>query len=446
MNDNTKILEVRQQILQKIDLGSILESVKPQTLAGDNYVKALATFINEGKANSITSISNIATQCLNQFKNDVSIYGIGETLVEKLNENLDPMIVFCFESIQGKLENNPLAKQLNEKLESLIVMESSKDKASAIRSGLLNPYKVVSESVGYLQSSVSIKTKESNVTTIHEAYTPIIYIENINENAYAKLGNSVFILGDDKLTKTVSPTPKFSFMSSIVEELTWDEKETAFVYNESSLGKFLIKENQIDRVLDDKTTVFEHDTEFVKHMSLITESFENKQNQIVTNKMFDSLLSVKNNFDNFVMADNIIMVENKQNFEKYALVVMENASFVCTLQSVRYPNIVEKFDRIDSALETLKKKSGYSADGFVTEKLKELDTVDTNKKLIVENYTEILESLVDKEQEILAAMEIARSCNQVLKLAKLNESLILVRGHITEQRNNFGEVYNSGKI
>lgn len=434
------IFEKRQEILQNIDFGSILESVKPSTIAGDKYLRSLIQFVNEGKANSISAVSGIASTCLNQFRQDSAIFNIGESLVEKLNENIDPMIVYCYESIGRHVsENNILAIQLSKKLENIVVMESSKEKTAAIRSGMLAPYRSINESVSLLESSVSIKTEQITETATHEAYNPIVYIERVDENTYLRLGNNIFSMTEDNLSKTVSPSYKFNFMSSIVEELKWNDVEKAFVYTDNILGEFKINENSITRKSKDNETIFENNNDFVKHMSILTESLDNKRNANLANNLFDSLISVKENFDNFVKADNVVIVENKYNHEKYALVILENSNWVCTLQSVRYPNIVEKFDRIDSALETLKKKSGFSADGFVTEQLKQIEALDSNKKLIVESYSMLIESLNEKEQEILTAIDIAKRSNQPNKVAKLNESLLLTRAHLTEQKNNFSE-------
>jgi hypothetical protein len=442
---NQSINEKQLKIVESVNLGQLLESSKVTTINGDQVKNAIVENFNNQKLSTISTLIGAANHCVTS--RDTSLVVLGNTILEKLNASLEAKLIYCLENVNNIIENsfsvNPLARQLSEKLESILEM-SNADQVNSIRSGSLSIYKTVTNLVDWIHESVAIKTKEVSETVYHRAYNPIIFVEEgQNSDTFIKLGNKVFNFKNDTVVETVSPSPKFAYLSSIVEQLEYNHVKECFNVKDEQLGTFSINESGV-RKGDDLTINESFDpSAFIKEQSIIVSSISKNTNEAFrNNQVLDSMLSIHYNFDNIVKADNMLMVESLKNNEKFAIILNENQSaYLAVLSSLRYPNILTKFNRIDEAIEALKKHSGYDAKEFFIQAITEQNQLDQKSNMIAEKYNDIIAELEQREIDVKQKINEAKHNRQVNREKALTESLFIIQSAIIEQKQNFAKQF-----
>ncbi len=432
-------LNKRLNILSDINLGQLLESSKPTTLTGDKLKTFLVENHNNQKFNSISGMLNVASNCLSS--KDVSLINIGHTIIEAVSSNLDARLIYCLESaISNKyFEQNSLLVQLSEKLDELLIIESIDEKSTLLRSGVLSPYKTASNIVDWIHEAVQLKQTSVNETVEHKAYNPIIFIDENASSIFFRLANKVFAINENGLVETVSPNPKFAYLSSIVESLKYEHVSESFIYVDKKLGAFKINEQGIYRNDEQLVETYEQ-TKFIKEMGVLVESLSNSQSELATNRStIDAMLSVKENFSHLAFADNILMIEHLRLNEKYAIIINENKSYVATLASLRYPTNLKQFNRIDEALDFVKKRTNYDASEFFTASLNEQSNHDEKSKLIADKYNDLIEELDAKKIDIKNRIVEHKKNLQFNKAKALESTLVIVESAIIEQKQNFSK-------
>lgn len=435
-------IEKRVKVFESINLGQLLESTKATTIAGDKLHSFLVENHNSQKLNSVSAMLSVASHCA--ASKDANMINVGSVVVESIKDSIDARLIYCLESVLQlhTFDQNSLAKQLAERLETIIEMEDVNEQLNAIRSGALASFKTVTNLVDWVHEAAKVKTNEVvSEDVYHRAFHPITYIEEGQQNEIVlKLGNKVFAIGESFVHETVSTSPKFSYLSSIVENLTFDHNENVFIHTDEKLGQFKINESGVYRNTDMIVEAFDQAT-FIKEMGIICESLSSNQNEAYRNQqVVDAMLSIQHNYSNIVLADNILMVENLRNNEKYAVIVAnENASFVSTISSLRYPQTTVKFKRVDEAIEFVKQRSGFDGSEFFTKYISEQHASDASSTMISEKYNDILETLESKEQDIKNKITEAKSELRFNKVKVLEESLIMTQSLIIEQKQNFAK-------
>lgn len=434
-----KIVEnKRLDILNQVNLGSLLENTKPQTFKGSELHKHLVERLNSGRELTISEIASISASCY-RLTEDTNMYQIGTSITETFSTSLDSLLIFCIENIQRGVEDkNHFAESLQEKLVSLLEMEQLKDKQNAIRNGLLNPFKTVHESVGMIMKMCEVKTKTTESTATFEAYNPIAYSELGSQNTtYIKLHGATFGITESKVfpTKHV-PSSKFESLSNTIQEMKYDEVTESFVYNNRLLGTFKVSKDGIKH----NENVYESNNEFVNKLGVIVESKSDNQRERITHKhILESLLSVKMNMDSFVSCDNVIVVENKHNGEKFAVFLLEDNAFVSVLKSVRYPNITTEYKSVTEMVEVFERKSGFNLSHLVSEQLVKENKLEADKKQIVEGFNTVIGELEQRRMIITGNINEARAKGEFKREQNLVEALAVVDSLIVEQKQNFSE-------
>ena len=431
-------------VLQSINLGLLLENSKPMTIFGDNLKNLLVENHNKQNFNSISNMLSAASHCL--ASKDQNMIEIGNSIVEGMKSSLDARMIYCLESVQSNptFEDNPLAVQLCEKLETILALESMEEKINSIRSGTLTSYKTVSTLVDFVHEAVQIKVDEEIVENVYtRAFHPIVFTEEgKNDEVFVKLSNKVFSIKGANVVETVSPSPKFSYLSSIIESLKYDSVKKAFIHVDEKLGEFKITESGIFRNTDMIVENFDH-SNFIKEMGILAESLGSNQAEISRNQqVVDGMLSMHHNYGNIALADNILIVENLRNHEKYSIIVNENSSaYVATLSSLRYPNTLQFFNRIDEALELVNKRSGYDASEFFAKYVAEQAQIDEKSSIIAEQYNTLIEELESREVQVVQKITEAKGEMKFNKVKALEESLVVIQSTILEQKQNFAKQF-----
>lgn len=443
------IENARLQLMESVNIGQLLEEFKPSSMQGSTIKKTLIENFNSGKINSVQSLAHIVYECNELRHVDNNAFRLSETVSEKLASSIKNQMIFCFESL-NKMSNTNITESAKNVLESLIQLDESEIK-NKIRAGALNPYKSIS-SVRFVIESTVIKSDDSEKGSIYEAYTPVSYVESINESTYIRLGNKVIALNENSLFLTKSPNTKFSYMSSIVEALKYNRENESFDIKHPDLGEFMIGEAGIQRKkLGSDELLTESNQELIENLSLIIETKGSNavtRRRILEQKEFvDGLISLQENYDNIAQLDNSVVVDNKQTNEKFALIVHENKAFVGVLKSTRFPNVFESFSNINEALNFMQKRSGYDAKQFFTHEVALFESLSEKQEIEAKALRNVVEKLEAKRGELETLISEEKSAANPVneKIQMFKESLSQLNGMIVEQKQNLQEYLNNLK-
>jgi len=280
---------------------------------------------------------------------------------------------------------------------------------------------------------------------MHEAYVPVSYVEQVNENTFVRLGNNVLAIGRNGIQLASSPNTKFSFLSSVVEAMEYDNVNESFGVTHRELGTFTINEHSITRKTanaEDKETVYESAEAMVTSLNMIVETKANNtfnRKKINEQKQFiDSMLALKENLSSVFELDNSVVVENKNTRERFAMIIHEGKTFVGVLQSNRLPNIFERCQNINEGLTLLHKRSGYNAMKFFSDQVEIHETLSKKQQKEATALRNVIETLSNKEDEIKEALTEAKSAKfpRKEKIDMLNGALAKTKSIILEQRTN----------
>jgi hypothetical protein len=443
------IEKTRAQILESVNIGQLLEGFKPSSMQGSTMKKNLVEAFNQERLNTVSGLAHIVYECNNLRHVDNNAFRLSEVISEKLGSSIKNQMVFCFESL-GQMSETEITKSAKNTLENLIQLDESEIK-NKIRSGALNPYRSIS-SVRFVIECTKIQNENHTDEAIHEAYTPVSYVETINENTYIRLGNKVIALNEHNLLLTKSPSTKFSYLSSVVEALQYNRENETFDIKHPALGEFMIGESGIQRKkLGSDEVLNESNEELIENLSMIIESKSSNaitRRQVAEQKEFvDALISLQENYDSIAQLDNSVVVENKQTKEKFALIVHEGKSFVGTLKSTRFPNVFESFSNINEALSYLQKRSGYDAKQFFVHEVALFESLSEKHAIEAGALKSVVEKLEAKRTEIEKMIGEEKSIENpsIEKINMLKESLSQLNGMIVEQKQNLQEYLNKLK-
>lgn len=435
------ILETKQNVINAINIGSILENHKPTSINGQECVKnIIENFSNY--SNSVGGVLYMRGR-LNQYAHvDKALYEMVTKIDEKLNENsFDVKLVYCHENLSTI--KNTLATSTCKVLEKLASVDINEAK-NQIRNGALN---VGVGSFSVLSTIIEeAKLKLDDHQEIGEEFnvrTPITYVEESNGSVYMRLGNKVYsILPTSDVVESNSPSPKFSYISSVLENLvTYDNSDKTFVYKNENL-KVKIGEHNIKRFLDNKQVgVYENSVEFAKNMSFINESKNISTSQkSQLNEITDALISIKENFSDISQADNFLIIENKRTNEKFAIGNVENKFHVIVLESLRVPNVMETFSTATQAVTDIYKKSKYDARGFFAENLMLEEKQDQQAVKKYNTQKEIVEGIEEKIKRVDKYINEAHAEGNTRQVEALQKNKVDFQALLFEQKSILGEM------
>jgi hypothetical protein len=243
------ILAKQSKVLSTINLGQLLESTKAITMSGEKLHAFISENFNNQVFNNVTNMLSVASHCL--ASKDSAMIDMGNSIVESIKGSIDARLFYCLETVQASSNNqfSQLSKQLSEKLQDIIAMESVDEQLSAIRSGNLSTFRTVTPLVDFVFEMAKVDVADQVTETIHhKAYHPIVFVEEgANSDIFLRLGNKVFNIKGNEVLETVSVSPKFTYLSSIVEALRFDHIKDCFVLETANLGSFVINEQGVFR-------------------------------------------------------------------------------------------------------------------------------------------------------------------------------------------------------
>lgn len=434
MKENTK--QIRTQLINDIGTGSIVESYTPSSTQGIQLRKKLVSLVNEQMLTNVSSIMSVI-QHSNALKHvDNQAFILSESLTEKLQSSIKYHVLFVLESLES-MPQNSLVGQAKNVVESLLVMESDDLIKNSIRSGVLLPYK----SIQIVESLVTAsKISDDNITETGDilAHTPVSYIEKIDEHLYIRIGNNILAVNENNVINTKSPNSKFSYLSTIVESLSWNHTNESFSVMHKDFGTFFISEQSITRKTNNDQIV-EHSSNLAEEFSVLIESLSENNKQYVqqSRNFIDSIITLHENYENLAILDNCVVVENKKHNEKFALFVQENASYFMVLNSRRFPVTIDKCETIHEGLEKLQKRSGYDASKRFSNAIQISENATKAIMENVEAYESIIETLTEKKNEIVGLIteEKMQQKPNMKYIGSLQQTKAKVEALIIEQRN-----------
>lgn len=433
----------RLNIIQSLRLNEALNNFDPQTMASIDLKKMVSEKLDNGKLVSITAIIDVMTEC-NSIKNtDIKAFEFYETLSERLSDNFKAKVVFVHEEISSMRQSN-LTEQVLNKLDEFLVMESEQI-MEAIRSGALNAFRSYAP-IKLLTESIKRVTENIEESDVFIAHRPVSFFEHQGDNTFIRIGNQVLCVNENNVSFATSPNTKFTYITSVMESMKWDSEKHEFKAAYKDLGGFTVNENSIVRKTEKSEKIYEDKSGLIKDMNMLVESmgnnaFDRREKQF-RKQFIDSLLAIKENWNNIAILDSFVVVENRQNKEQFTMFVYEGNTFVGILKSNRYPNNFTKVGDINEGLSLLKKRSGYNAQQFFLEHVEKFNTITGEKTEKALAYREVIESLEQRESLIRNKIteERGKDNPSKSKLTKLDEVLSKVNALIVEQNNNLRKI------
>jgi hypothetical protein len=438
------IINARQQLLDTLNLGTLIEEFTPLTMQGTSLKKQLVESFNAGNLSYVVALTEVIASSSKLNHLDSSVSKLTRRISESLEDSMSAKLVYCSEIVQS-MRPSTFNESLINQLDSLLVLEDSQI-IQKIRSGVLNPYKSI-HVVGFVIESAAIKTENSVSTALVETFNPVTYTEENSHGVHVRLHNSVYCISESSVRPTNSPSPKFTYLSSIVEGLSFNRENESFIAEHANLGRFEVSKDQIKHITENNEFVYESTKAFSKQSSLIFESRQSKNSMSKAvieseKKWIDAIINIQENFENIALSDNILMVENIQRDEKFAFIVAENMFYVSTLKSNRLPNELESFSNVKEALKKLEKISGYNASLFVSEHLTVADNAAREIEAKASSLKTVIESLNEKHTEIVKLIkeEKSKEPKNEERLIKLNDALKVSEAFILEQRTELATI------
>lgn len=437
------IKKLKQEVRSALNIGAIVESYEPSTINGSQMKEALIDAVNESRLESVGSYLYVHNVLSTNMNVDSGAMKTVDLMESKLAENsFNAKLVYCFESVEADDEDRANVKESTLlKLEELASKDDVNECKNLIRSGMFSSARSFYPCLESLIKESELKKENVVVTSEHKVYNPITYNVNENGTMFISVGRKVFGLSKDKgVFETVAPNPKFSYISQVLEHMDYNHETSEISYNSDLLGNISVNESGITRV--DETYDIK---DFVKEARLIIESKCENKNEMTSNKnLVDAVVTIKENMDSIVVADNVLVVE-KDNGERFALFNMgKQGYYVSVVESNFVPNITECFDTTKGAIDFMLKRSGYDATNFLALEMANEDAEEKKNKEIIDEQKGIINALVEKLNSINSMISEAKEQKNNKKVVILEQAKGLTESLIVEQKNNLVEFLKNG--
>lgn len=428
------IEKAKFDILESLNIGSKIEGIAPLTMQGSQLKANLIKSFNEGAMDTVIGVSNAIFESSKLQAIDEQVYSFAHNCSEAiLNSGLKAKLVYAFECIQNKNED-VIIGSARKTYDSLVVLEEAEIK-SAIRAGALTPFRTLPFVKEIIESAKIVATDvvESDVIV---AKHPVTYAEVFEGALFFRNGNKVYAMNENGMVESNSPSPKFAYISGIVEALAFDSKNNTFAFEHETLGKFQISENGLAKANEEGAYEVLENSEFIKSMNMIIES----QNLIgktgstsakAQRSTADALIAIAENFKSISVADNIIECYNKKNGNRVILVDNADKFHVAVVESVRLPKIVESFNNIKDALVVFEAKTGFDATNMCAHIIEKCETEDAEKRDAIAEQRSLVEELNTRRDTLIESIETSEGEQK----AKLQAVLEGVDQLIVEQTN-----------
>lgn len=428
------INNLREQVLEKLNIGEVVENFKPSTLSGTNFKKALVNGVNENKVQSVLGYLNVLNNAKGLQNVDSGVMHLVDVMENKLNaDKFTNLLMVCLETVQADEEDKSKTKDsVLEKLERISTLDVNEAK-NLIRSGLFGGTKSVYPVLNLLVNESVMITENKVETDEFKVYSPITYNVVENGNLFISFGNRTFVMNASHgVMETKSPSPKFSFITTVLERLDFNYEEKSFKYKDDVLGNIKLTNEGFERdgsVLDLET--------FIRNTSLVVETkVSNNYSQNAKKQVIDGLIAVQENISDIIVADNVLVVESKKG--KFALFNVGEIGkyYVAVLESNYSPNVLEMFTETKGAVDFLLKRSDYNASTFLAlESAKEVEE-NNEKEEIIKEQRDIINTLINKLNDINSLIHETKENDgdNEEKLEKLKEAKELTESLIVEQK------------
>lgn len=430
-----KILETRSNLLNSLDVGKIIESTEASTVKGTEIRSRIINQF-ESLSDSVSGLMHIREAFSQYAPIDKGLYTIVEKIDEALIDNsFEFKTIFCHESLSGSKDAMKIKASKN--LEEIMSKNIDEAKAS-IRNGMFNGFISSLPMLSLLTEEAKIKTEELEDCNKFEVTTPYSYVEESNSGLSIRLGNKVFSIIGEKLIEAASPSPKFSYISSVVENLVkFNTDKQSFIYVDES-QTIEVNRQEIKRILGENVSTYETSSEFAKNMKLVVESNGSKSN---LGEIVDALISLKENYDNISKADNFILINKKTTNETFAAGKINDNHIILTLSSTRLPSMVENHDSAIEAIKSLNKKSGYDASSFFSDSLIKENKLIESKNAEYQERTSVVKTIEAKIDEIDNHIREARNAGNIEREESLLKNRSVAESLLIEQKTEISKLF-----
>lgn len=426
----TNIENIRMELLESLGFGSMIEKLAPISMKGSQFKHRLVEGFNK---ESYTKIKNISESLLSAVKFRENDNAVDVFLTEASNKFKDlgikSSLVYSFEIIESLRSESQITLGALKTLDSLVVKESN-EIVESIRSGALNAYRSL-PTIENVIGLTKIVESDKYDGVDYEINTPISYIEETSNANCFRIGNYVFAINENGVARVNSPSAKFTYLSGIVESLI--KEGESFKAISEDLGTFILSENKVELVKEGEEAVELDLQKYIKEQSMVMEAKQDRLTEAKKEKtrgFIDAIVALKENFNSLAILDNVKVVKNKRLNESFIFVVNENNYNILSVDSKRYVNLNESYDRISEAIKRFETITNVNLNksyiGLLAEEVKQ----DETKEALISEQQEILQGLVDKSNSIKEAISVSKNAD---KIKALQEALELTSKFIDEQ-------------
>ncbi|BBI90634.1 hypothetical protein HYO65_gp242 [Tenacibaculum phage PTm1] len=439
MKQYKNIEDARVSILEAVNLGLLIENIKPLTMQGTSTKKHLIKLQNENQLTSMVSVSTaiFETKQIQNIDEQLKKF-TNEATNAILDQGVKASIVYAFECIERQRQTEITESALST-LDTLVALSES-DIKNSVRAGKLNPFRTLPFVTNIIESCKIVEDDvvETNETVVSH---PVSYIEESEGGVFFRSGDKVYCINESGIRETSAPSESFSYLSSIVESLTYADNKLSYVHE--SLGSFEIDSKGLRRKSSDGIFESFDAYAFTNKMSTIVESMSyrdgvvGRRDRKANIAVCDALVAVSENFSNVAQLDNVFEAVNKRSGDKVLFVCNENNYHVLTVQSIRQAKIVESFTDIRDAIALFDKKVGVNLSEQLSELVAEAVSDDAQKVKDITECKELIKGL--NEQKVDLEKEISECKNEEIR-EEFVDTLKLVEQTIIETQTKIQEL------
>lgn len=420
---------IQTTLLRDIRFTRIVENMEPSTINGKHVKNSLVSYINENKINSITSIVNSLNYINTSSSFDNSILKASEEITERLNnESFLTKLVYVAENIDNSKQSE-FAKAALSKLDKLSSVRLD-EAFEMIRNGYLNQFCSTYPLVNLLINEAKIKSTNCNESSSsYQTYNPNTI--KTNKNTFVKIRGKVYAFNDKNVVESSCPSEQFNYLSSILNEVKYNKYSNSFVFEHDAIG--VVNATATSLELNEHSYNLENVATKCKQI-FESKYYNNPRLEKLSKQLIDGCVLLAEHLNEVKTLDNVCVVENTQTGDVFAMFKLPENVYVATVESVRYPQILEAFTNPSDAVEYLKKRTGYDASEFLAENIAEYVFSENKKTTFVSEQLNIVNTIQSKVNEIENLLVEANSNNNYEQAAELKKILEDANALLIEQK------------
>lgn len=431
---STHISNIRENVLRNIGFSQVVENMQPKTINGNDVKTYLVEAVNAGKFCTVSAILNGLNVINGGSQFDNALMHASENITEQLNEHsFNAKLVHVAECIDSS-KHNEFAKAALTKLDALAQM-SVNEALESIRSGYLTQFVATYPQVKLLIDESAIKTSATNESTADYAVKSPFTITS-NKGTFVKIHNKIYGFNNTNVVETSAPSEQFNYLTSVLNEVNYDDLDKSFTFEHQAIGTVKATSHSIE--LNESAYSINNFSKQAKRM-LESKYYNNPRLESLSKQLIDGCVMLAEHLNDVTKVDNVIVVDKVATNETFAMFKLPSATYVATVKSVRYPQVLEAFENPNDAITFLKKRSGYDATEFLAEILATFNEHSKEQSAFISEQLDIVNAIQSKVQEIENMLVEAKTSGNIEQTKELQHILEDANALLIEQKSILAE-------